>query len=204
MTCFEKSLLPENVAVNIRCGLKASETADFACISLRKWCVGVVIDTSQEAYFGDCLSEIDPHLAQTFLEFDTRSWQLLYHFPRLISEPMYAAKDRLINALTAYFETATEKKANAAWVTQLFKKKMRGLGFTDKEMETLMMLNIGGETSFHVEEIIVPHGSRSSINTNLHKACFWMLSYMLFKPGLLEVIRTETAEAFVNDSLNFH
>lgn len=27
---------------------------------------------------------------------------------------------------------------------------------------------------------------------------------MLFEPGLLEVIRTETAKAFVNDSLDFH
>ena len=31
-----------------------------------------------------------------------------------------------------------------------------------------------------------------------------MLSYMLFEPGLLEVIRAETAKAFVNDSLDSH
>ena len=144
VTCFEKLLRPENVAANSRYGSKASETADFSCISLRKWCAETVINASQEAYFGDRLSEIDPNLAQTFLEFDTRSWQLLYHFPRVISEPMYAAKDRLINALSAYFETAAERKVNAAWVTQLFEKEMRGLGFTDKEMGTLMMLQYWG------------------------------------------------------------
>ncbi len=31
-----------------------------------------------------------------------------------------------------------------------------------------------------------------------------MLSYMLFEPGLLELIRTETTTAFVNGSLDFH
>lgn len=31
-----------------------------------------------------------------------------------------------------------------------------------------------------------------------------MLSYALFEPGLLELIRTETAAAFVNGSLDFH
>lgn len=142
--CFEKSLLFENVAVDSRFRSKASETAGSACISLSKLCSEVVINGSQEAYFGNRLSEIDPNLAQTFLEFDTRSWQLLYHYPRLISEPMYAAKDRLINALTAYFETPAERKTDATWVTQLLEREMRGLGFTDREMGTLMMLQYWG------------------------------------------------------------
>ena len=141
---LEKSLLFENVAVNSRYNLKASATADTAFLSLSKWCAEVVINASQKAYFGDRLSEIDPNLAQTFIEFDTRSWQLLYHFPRLISEGMYAAKDRLINTLTAYFETPVREKADAAWVTQLLEREMRGLGFTDREMGTLMMLQYWG------------------------------------------------------------
>lgn len=144
VTCFEKSLSSENIAASGRLGTEASETKDVARISLRTWCAEAVINASQKAYFGDRLSEIDPDLAQTFLEFDTRSWQLLYHFPRLMSEPMYAAKDRLVDALTMYFETAAEKKADAAWVTQLFEKEMRGLGFTDREMGTLMMLQYWG------------------------------------------------------------
>ena len=44
----------------------------------------------------------------------------------------------------------------------------------------------------------------NSINTNNHKACFWMSSYMLFEPGLIDIIRTETATAFFNGSIDFH
>ncbi len=144
LRCFEKSLLFENVVMGSRYESKVSETATFACISLKKLCSEAVINASQKVYFGDRLSEIDPNLAQTFIKFDCRSWQLLYHYPRLISEPMYAAKDQLINALTAYFETPAERKADATWVTQLLEKEMRGLGFTDKEMGTLMMLQYWG------------------------------------------------------------
>ena len=144
ITFFEKSLLFEDVAGNSRYGSKVPETTNFARVSLRKWCAEAVINASQKAYFGDRLSKIDPNLAQTFIEFDTRSWQLLYHFPRLISEPMYAAKDRLVNALTTYFETPAEEKVDAAWVTQLLEKEMRDLGFTNREMGTLMMLQYWG------------------------------------------------------------
>lgn len=142
--CFEKSLLFENVVMGSQYESKASETATLACISLKKLCSEIIINASQKVYFGNRLSEIDPNLAQTFIEFDTRSWQLLYHYPRLISEPMYAAKDRLINALTAYFETPAERKADATWATQLLEKEMRELGFTDREMGTLMMLQYWG------------------------------------------------------------
>lgn len=93
LTYLERSLLFENVAVDSRYYLKTSETADITGVSLSKWCADVIINASQKAYFGDHLSEINPDLVQTFIEFDTRSWQLLYHFPRLISEGMYAAKD---------------------------------------------------------------------------------------------------------------
>ena len=142
--CFEKSLVFKNVPIDSRYSSKAPETADFACVSLCKWCSGTILDASQKVCFGDHLSKIDPDLAQKFIEFDTRSWQLLYHYPRLISKPMYAAKDRLIDALTAYFEIPAEKKADAAWVTQLPEREMRELHFTNREMGTFMMLQYWG------------------------------------------------------------
>ncbi len=35
-----------------------------------------------------------------------------------------------------------------------------------------------------------------SINTNTRKAAFWLLSYLLHRPALIDAIRTETASAF--------
>lgn len=144
VACFEKSLLFEDLAVNDAYDTKASEATGSACISLSKWCADIVINATQKAYFGERLSRIDPHLAQTFIEFDIRSWQLLYRFPRFISKPMYTAKDQINNALTAYFKTPAEDKNDAAWVTKTLEKEMRVLGFTEREMGTLMFLQYWG------------------------------------------------------------
>lgn len=201
---FEKSLVFADVTVNSQYNLKASGKVNTATLSLSKWCAEVVINASQRAYFGDFLFEADPNLAQTFVEFDTLSWQLLYHFPRLISRKMHAAKERLIDALTCYFEKPVEKRTGAAWVTQLIEKEMRELGLTDREMGTLMMLQYWGCVSHsRLTDIQIKGSNGYSINTNVHKACFWMLSYMLFEPGLVELIRAETAAAFINGSVDY-
>ena len=135
---LEKALVLENMATE-----RAPKAKDLLYLSLKRCCADLVIGASQMAYFGERLSEIDPNLAQKFIEFDSRSWQLLYHFPRLISKGMYAAKDRIIDDLTAYFETPGER-TDAAWVTQLLEREMRALGFTTREMGTLMMLQYWG------------------------------------------------------------
>ena len=145
---LEKSLLVEDVTLYDRYGSTTSvtdcATADLTSLSLKKWCSEIVISAGQRAYFGDQLSEIDPHLTETFIEFDSRSWQLLYHFPRPISKQMHVAKDRLIDVLTAYFETPIEQRTSSSWSIQLFEKGMRDLGFTEREMATLMMLQYWG------------------------------------------------------------
>ena len=135
---LEKALVFEKMARE-----KASKTDESSYLSLRRCCANLVIGASQKAYFGERLSSIDPDLAQTFIEFDGCSWQLLYQYPRLISKGMYAAKDRIIDVLTAYFETPGER-TDAAWVTQLLEREMRALGFTTREMGTLMMLQYWG------------------------------------------------------------
>ena len=138
---FEKTLVFEKMTMDSRYHWKTASKA--GTVSLCEWCADVVINASQKAYFGDRLSQIDPNLARTFIEFDTRSWQLLYNFPRLISGRMYAARDRLIDALTAYFELS-EEKTGASWVTQYLEREMRASGFTCREMGTLMMLQYWG------------------------------------------------------------
>ncbi|KAL9627115.1 MAG: hypothetical protein Q9204_006802, partial [Flavoplaca sp. TL-2023a] len=147
-------------------------------------CAEIAINAGQNAYFGRQLLEIDPNLAQTFRQFDSSSWQLLYLYPRWLSPDMYSAKDRLVEALTLYFNAPAEKKTDAAWITKYLEQEMRYLGFDSREMATLMMLQYWG------------------MNTNVHKACFWMLSYMLHEPGLLGAIREETASAFVDNRLD--
>lgn len=141
---FGKTLVLEQMTMNRRYHWKTAGETGVLTVSLREWCADVVINASQQAYFGDRLSEIDPNLARIFVEFDTRSWQLLYRFPRLISQSMYAARDKLIDALTAYLELSAEKKTGATWVMQHLEREMCVSGFTYREMGTLMMLQYWG------------------------------------------------------------
>ena len=108
-------------------------------ISLNQWCAEVVINSSQKAYFGDCLSEIEPHLSQAFVDFDTRGWQLIYHYPRCFSKEMHAAKDKVVHALAAYFDLPPARKKDAALTIQLYETGTRELGLTSQEMGALMM-----------------------------------------------------------------
>lgn len=141
---FEKILVADIMPRSYRHNVYIPDSKDTLCVSLSKWCADVVINASQKAYFGDSLSRINPDLAQTFVEFDTRSWQLLYGFPKLFSNKMHSAKEQTIKALTLYFESPQESKADAAWVTQLLEKEMRQLGFKNEDMATLMMLQYWG------------------------------------------------------------
>ena len=141
---LEGSLTFENIVSNSRYTFESSNAEDATSVSLIRWCAEVVINASQKAYFGDCLINIDLRLAQTFVELDTRSWQILYRFPRVLSRKMYSAKDKLIKALALYFSAPAETKADAAWVTKLLEKEMRQLGFSNQEMATLMMLQYWG------------------------------------------------------------
>ncbi|MCJ1312934.1 hypothetical protein MMC25_006610 [Agyrium rufum] len=163
-------------------GLYAEEGYRSTTISLSKLCAQTIINANQKAYFGDCLSELDPQLYQTFVNFDALSWQLLYRYPRFLGRKMHASKDHITNVLTRYFAAPAEQRPGAAWVTRMLEEEMRQLGLTNEEMSTLMLLQYWG------------------INTNVWKACFWMLSYILFDPSLLSLIRQETAPAFPNNS----
>ena len=141
---LDQSLKLQAMASNSRYCLNNRESGGTICVSLTRWCAEMVINGSQHGYFGDRLTQIDPNLAQTFINFDQRSWQLLYRYPRWLSKEMYSAKDQLIKALTSFFESPADTKADAAWVTKLLEKEMRDLGFDSKEMATLMMLQYWG------------------------------------------------------------
>lgn len=141
---FQKSLMYEELIVNKQFNLESSGSHDAVCVSLTRWCVDTVVNASQKAYFGEYLSIVDPGLAQAFVEFDTQSWKLLYHFPRFLSRQMYFAKDRLIKALALYFDAPAGEKTDAAWVTKLLERDMRQLRFSSEEMATLMLLQYWG------------------------------------------------------------
>ncbi|KAL8974867.1 MAG: hypothetical protein Q9197_000900 [Variospora fuerteventurae] len=180
---FQESLEYDTMAGNHRFCVPfsaPSASANTIYVSLTSMCAEIAINAGQNAYFARQLLEIDPNLAQTFRQFGSSSWQLLYLYPPWLSPDMYSTKDCLVEALTLYYDVPAEKKTDAAWITKYLEQEMRYLGFDNREMAILMMFQYCG------------------MNTNVHKACFWMLSYMLHEPGLPDTIREETASAFVD------
>ncbi|KAL8869238.1 MAG: hypothetical protein Q9174_004421, partial [Haloplaca sp. 1 TL-2023] len=145
LNLLEKSLDPAVVMINNHYHLgPSSKPGTVAQISLSRFCADIIVNASLKAWFGDSLSKIDPNLAQTFVNFDTRSWQLFFRLPRFLSRKMHSARDQLTETFTSYFACPAESKADAAWITHVLEHEMRSLGFNEREMATLMLPEISG------------------------------------------------------------
>lgn len=89
--------------------------AGSVTLSLYQWVSDVFIDLGTKAYFGNLLQEIEPDLIQTFISFETLSWQAMYQYPSFLCGDMLAAKARLQNAMAQYFATPKGQRADISW-----------------------------------------------------------------------------------------
>lgn len=154
------------------------------------------VDAGQRSLFGEGLSEMDPSNIWNFLELDKRSWQLLLNVPAIFAPEVYAARDRMMSSIQRYLDTPCEERPNRSRWMQSMEAQMKAKGFTTKQMATVIVpMYIGFVGSSHVEtekfvQLTIPRA-----NTSTYKACFWMISFMLFHPELLDLIRQETKPA---------
>ena len=176
--------------------------------SLLRMCSEILIDAAQNVYFGPLLSQIDPGLVRTFIDFDDRSWQLLFQVPYLLSTEMHALKDNVVNAFVAYFNIPSHERQGGAWSIEVLEGEMRQLGLTNREIATMIMILYWGSaypqthTLYQAKTLANPHPHR--INTNTPKGAFWMLAYILHNPTLIPLIRTEIAPAFNSNTIDLH
>ena len=103
-------------------------------------CSNLLVEAGQDAYFGPMLKCVDPQLPQVFLDFDKRSWQLLFGLPYFLSMRMHKSKDMIISALTTYFRLPSEQKEASVWSVDVLETEMRHLGLKDKDIATMMMI----------------------------------------------------------------
>lgn len=153
-------------------------------LSMSTWTSDIFANAGQEAYFGKLLREIDPELTWVFLTFDSLTWQVLYQYPRILCGKMLGARNRLIDAMDKYFSRPQSERADVAWFTFTFEDEVRKLDVSNHDLAAMMMTIYWG------------------INTNTRKSAFWMLSYMLWEPELLDAVREETKTAFANDKID--
>lgn len=152
-------------------------------VPLYLWVSDVFVSAGQEAYFGPALAQVEPELTWAFLEFDDLTWQVLYQYPKFLASTMIRTKSKVIDGLERYFTLPTDKRPGASWFTPAMETEMRNLGFGTHDVAVMMMTIYWG------------------INTNTRRACFWMITYMIFEPELFHIIREETRPAFQDGDL---
>ena len=109
-------------------------------VSLLGWCREVLLDASTKSFFGDRLQQIDPDLFQSFFDFDDNSWKLTYHYPRFLSNEMYAAKQQAINALTTYFRLPKKERLGESWLVRTLEAEMRKLKIAEPDIAAFLMM----------------------------------------------------------------
>ncbi|KAI1351313.1 putative cytochrome p450 [Xylaria sp. FL0043] len=153
-------------------------------VPLYYWCSNMFVRLGQHVYFGEALHRINPDLPAAFFEFDECIWQMLYQYPNFLSGSMIRGRTQIIASLKKYFSLPKSERADgAAWLINAMEDEGRAIGIDDGNLAVMV---------FHLY---------FAINTNTRRTAFWLLTYLLENPSLLEKYRTETEPAFSGQSL---
>lgn len=176
---FDKHLQMEKLVET--CPYATRTTPGTITLPLVQWCSDYFVKGGQSAYFGPRLAEIDPSLTDAFLVFDELSYQVIYQYPTFLARKMQASRDRLLSGLKQYLQLPHDQRAEDAWFVKAMETEMRALDMSADDMAIATM------TIYW------------AINTNSRKAAFWLLAYLLQTPGLVDIVREETAPVFRAD-----
>ena len=109
-------------------------------ISLMDWTADVFLHTTTEIYWGKTIWEVAPKLIESFLKWEETTWKYVFQLPRFLSRDMYAAKDQLVDAFTAYFEQPKSKRGDATYFVVTAEEELREIGFKDHDVAKVNML----------------------------------------------------------------
>jgi hypothetical protein len=109
-------------------------------VSLLQLTQATLLEGATNAFFGEALLARNPGLLDNFSEFDERSWQLSYKIPRFWSKKMQMAKQKSLDALTAYFRSPTRERPGACWLVQTMEREMRESGIGEHDMAANLMM----------------------------------------------------------------
>jgi len=109
-------------------------------VSLLQWTQATLLEGATNAFFGEALLECNPGLLDNFSEFDERSWQLSYKIPRPWSRKMQMAKQKSLDALTAYFKAPASQRPGACWLVETMEREMRAAGIGEYDMAANLMM----------------------------------------------------------------
>ena len=114
--------------------------ADEKVVSLHHWCLEVLVDSATRAFFGEYLLELEPSLTQTFKAWDENSWMMTYQYPLFLAKAAVQPRDRLINALTQYFEAPQEKRKGEVYLVRELEDEQRHAGLSNSDSARIFMI----------------------------------------------------------------
>lgn len=109
-------------------------------VSLHSWCRDVIIGAATHAFFGARLLDLSPNLKEYFCSFDDHSWMMLYRYPRFLAADMYAPKEKVVDALEAYFELPVQDRPGAAYYIRTMEAKQRELGLSNRDIAKVALM----------------------------------------------------------------
>lgn len=121
-------------------GITVSSTNTTKRVSLLGWCREVLIVSATRSIFSDRLMQIDPHLMESFYTFDADSWKTFFKYPRFLSRDMDAGKDRIVKALSRYFNLPKDERKGESWLISNLEAEMIKVGIDDvADMASIVM-----------------------------------------------------------------
>ncbi len=109
-------------------------------LSLMEWTSHAFISSITEKYWGTSIFKMDPSLVQTYASWEKANWKYVFQIPRFFSRDMYSARDRLVDAFTAYFKLPRNQRADTAWFVPTAEAEMRDIGLDDRDLGRAHML----------------------------------------------------------------
>ena len=109
-------------------------------LSLIEWTTHTFICSTTEIYWGKKILETDPSLLQTYNTWERTSWKYVFQVPRLFSQDMYSARDKLVDAFTTYFRVPQAERTDAAWFVSIAEAEMRDIGLDESDLGRAHML----------------------------------------------------------------
>lgn len=108
-------------------------------VSLLSWCREVLLDAATRSFFGERLTQIDPDMYKSFYTFDELSWKLHFGYPKFLARRMYAAKDKILDAIDQYLRLPKSERKGECWLIDRLETEMRNLGIDNRDIAAIMM-----------------------------------------------------------------
>ncbi|KAK6827599.1 cytochrome P450 [Apiospora arundinis] len=156
----------------------AKPSADGISESLLRICSDMFIGGAITAFLGDQIRESCPALVNAFTMWERTCWKWAFKMPAVLSRDMLQARDGMVNAFVGYLDIPADDRQDAAYFIKATEAMLRDVGICD---------------TGDIARILVVQFF--NILSNVYKAAFWTIAYLLYEPSLVERIRSEIAPA---------